>query len=140
MVQEAHLIHEFDDDFYGSELSVVIVGYIRDEQSFASLGCTINIDMLTETDRQTDGRTDGRTDRDRQAKDQINGQTDGRMTDNQKSLDFLCCFNVEALIAAIHSDINQASITLDRVDKFRKIKNSPFFKPDPTEEKTTDKT
>jgi riboflavin kinase len=80
---EAHLIHEFENDFYGSELSVVIVGYIRDEQSFASL---------------------------------------------------------EALIAAIHSDINKASITLDRVDKFRKIKSSPFFKPHSTKEKTIDET
>jgi riboflavin kinase len=72
------LIHEFENDFYGSELSVVIVGYIRDEQSFASL--------------------------------------------------------------AIHSDINKASITLDRVDKFRKIKSSPFFKPHSTKEKTIDET
>lgn len=33
------MIHEFPDDFYGAELSIAIVGFLRDEKSFASLGC-----------------------------------------------------------------------------------------------------
>ena len=38
IVQEAHLIHEFEDDFYGSELKLVILGYIRPEKNYDSLG------------------------------------------------------------------------------------------------------
>ncbi|XP_062511954.1 riboflavin kinase-like [Corticium candelabrum] len=80
---EAHLIHEFPEDFYGSELSIVVVDFLRDEKSFPSL---------------------------------------------------------EALIAAIHADINGASINLDRNDKYLKIKQSPFFQRETTkeEEGTTD--
>ncbi|XP_065841675.1 riboflavin kinase-like [Oscarella lobularis] len=70
---EAHLLHEFADDFYGAELSVVVVGYLRDEKSFPSL---------------------------------------------------------DALIQAIHGDISEARITLDRVDKYRRLNMSPFFDED----------
>lgn len=34
---ETHLMHQFDKDFYGSELGVVILGYIRPETNFDSL-------------------------------------------------------------------------------------------------------
>ncbi|XP_039263026.2 riboflavin kinase-like [Styela clava] len=34
---ETHLIHKFDKDFYGSELGLVILGYIRPETNFDSL-------------------------------------------------------------------------------------------------------
>ena len=37
-LQETHIIHTFEDDFYGSELSVVILGFIRPEKDFPSLG------------------------------------------------------------------------------------------------------
>uniref|UniRef100_A0A3P9Q9E3 Riboflavin kinase n=1 Tax=Poecilia reticulata TaxID=8081 RepID=A0A3P9Q9E3_POERE len=35
---ETHVIHKFKEDFYGQTLSVVLVGYIRSEKSFPSLG------------------------------------------------------------------------------------------------------
>uniref|UniRef100_T1IZI2 Riboflavin kinase n=1 Tax=Strigamia maritima TaxID=126957 RepID=T1IZI2_STRMM len=34
---ETHIIHRFDQDFYGSTLKVAIVGYIRPEMTFNSL-------------------------------------------------------------------------------------------------------
>ncbi|XP_065885116.1 putative riboflavin kinase [Dysidea avara] len=33
---ETHILHEFPDDFYGSQLSVCMVGFIRDEMNFTS--------------------------------------------------------------------------------------------------------
>lgn len=35
---EPHLIHVFDDDFYGEELRFLVCGYVRPERSFPSLG------------------------------------------------------------------------------------------------------
>ena len=34
---ETHIIHKFDDDFYDSELVVVMLGYLRPEKNFDSL-------------------------------------------------------------------------------------------------------
>ncbi|KAH6577546.1 hypothetical protein BASA61_010574 [Batrachochytrium salamandrivorans] len=34
---EVHIIHEFPADFYGEDLKVIIVGYIRPEQNYSSL-------------------------------------------------------------------------------------------------------
>ncbi|XP_064645887.1 riboflavin kinase-like [Lineus longissimus] len=34
---ETHIIHKFDEDFYGSSLKVCLLGYIRAERSFKSL-------------------------------------------------------------------------------------------------------
>lgn len=34
---EVHLLHKFDDDFYGKEIKVIITGYIRPERDFSSL-------------------------------------------------------------------------------------------------------
>nr|AAH79807.1 MGC86418 protein [Xenopus laevis] len=39
---ETHIIHEFDKDFYGEILSIVIAGYIRPEKSFDSLDALIS--------------------------------------------------------------------------------------------------
>ena len=39
--QETHLLHEFPDDFYGSELYVCVSGYLRQEMKFDSLGRSI---------------------------------------------------------------------------------------------------
>ena len=36
--QETHVIHTFKEDFYGQTLSVVMIGYIRPEKGFDSLG------------------------------------------------------------------------------------------------------
>lgn len=36
--QETHIIQTFDNDFYGAELSVVILGFIRPEKNYPSLG------------------------------------------------------------------------------------------------------
>lgn len=34
---EVHIIHQFPNDFYGEELRVIILGYIRPEKDYASL-------------------------------------------------------------------------------------------------------
>ena len=34
---EPHLIHQFDDDFYGQSLKVVLCGILRPEKNFSSL-------------------------------------------------------------------------------------------------------
>ncbi|XP_063769918.1 riboflavin kinase [Pseudophryne corroboree] len=39
---ETHIIHQFEEDFYGETLSIVIVGYIRPEESFDSLDALIS--------------------------------------------------------------------------------------------------
>ena len=38
VLQEAHILHDFSSDFYGSMLRICILGYIRPEKSFNSLG------------------------------------------------------------------------------------------------------
>ncbi|KAF2368985.1 Riboflavin kinase domain bacterial/eukaryotic [Trinorchestia longiramus] len=39
---ETHILHEFSEDFYGSWLRVVVLGYIRPEQNFESLDLLIS--------------------------------------------------------------------------------------------------
>lgn len=34
---EVHILHEFDEDFYGKELRIIILGYLRPEKNFKSL-------------------------------------------------------------------------------------------------------
>ncbi|KAB7505449.1 Riboflavin kinase [Armadillidium nasatum] len=34
---ETHILHEFEDDFYGSVLKIILIGYIRPEKNFSSL-------------------------------------------------------------------------------------------------------
>eukprot|EP00043_Microstomoeca_roanoka_P009155 m.87205 g.87205 ORF g.87205 m.87205 type:complete len:152 (+) comp14496_c0_seq2:45-500(+) len=34
---EVHIMHEFPSDFYGSQLRMLVLGYIRPEQNFSSL-------------------------------------------------------------------------------------------------------
>ncbi|EDV28933.1 Riboflavin kinase [Trichoplax sp. H2] len=34
---EVHVIHDFENDFYGSELRVIVLGHIRPEKDFSSL-------------------------------------------------------------------------------------------------------
>lgn len=34
---ETHILHEYENDFYGQELRVVILGYLRPEKNFSSL-------------------------------------------------------------------------------------------------------
>ena len=34
---ETHIIHNFENDFYGSELIVVMLGYLRPEKNYDSL-------------------------------------------------------------------------------------------------------
>ena len=36
--QEVHILHEFGRDFYGAELRVLVLGYLRPERDFPSLG------------------------------------------------------------------------------------------------------
>lgn len=34
---ETHILHEYQSDFYGQELKVIILGYLRPEKNFSSL-------------------------------------------------------------------------------------------------------
>ncbi|XP_002738044.2 riboflavin kinase-like [Saccoglossus kowalevskii] len=34
---ETHILHEFEKDFYGSNLSLIMVGFVREERNFNSL-------------------------------------------------------------------------------------------------------
>merc|ERR1711872_147458 len=38
---ETHIMHTFPEDFYGSQLSVCMVGYVRPEQTYSSLDALI---------------------------------------------------------------------------------------------------
>lgn len=42
MFQETHILHKFDKDFYGSQLKIGLVGYLRGEKNFNSLEELIN--------------------------------------------------------------------------------------------------
>ena len=47
---EPYLIHKFHEDFYGQELRLVIVGYLRPEKNYTSLDALINaikLDIVT---------------------------------------------------------------------------------------------
>lgn len=37
-VQETHILHEFQSDFYGYEMRVLVLGYIRPEFDYISRG------------------------------------------------------------------------------------------------------
>ncbi|KAI8068036.1 hypothetical protein BC940DRAFT_300174 [Gongronella butleri] len=55
---EVHILHEFPEDFYGSELKVIVMGYIRPEQNYPSLDALIT-DIRTDMEvaRQSLSRT-----------------------------------------------------------------------------------
>ncbi|KAH8024299.1 hypothetical protein HPB51_022418 [Rhipicephalus microplus] len=36
-VKETHIMHKFDEDFYGAVLKVVVLGFLRPEKNFSSL-------------------------------------------------------------------------------------------------------
>ena len=38
---EPHLLHKFEEDFYGSELRLLVTGYLRPEQNYPSLEALI---------------------------------------------------------------------------------------------------
>lgn len=38
---EVHIIHKFEADFYGKEMKIVILGYIRPEKDFSSMDALI---------------------------------------------------------------------------------------------------
>lgn len=47
--QETYLMHTFNEDFYGSKLKVVMLGYIRPMKDFSSLGNVLNNNLLLKT-------------------------------------------------------------------------------------------
>lgn len=47
-LQEVHLLHEFPGDFYGSHLKVVILGFVRPEYNYPSMGQSFST-MYTST-------------------------------------------------------------------------------------------
>jgi hypothetical protein len=36
--QEVHILHQFEDDFYGETMRMLVLGHIRPERNFDSLG------------------------------------------------------------------------------------------------------
>lgn len=44
MIQEVHIMHKYEDvDFYGEEAAIVVLGFIRPELKFKSLGKYSNV-------------------------------------------------------------------------------------------------
>ncbi|KAI9498004.1 hypothetical protein BDB00DRAFT_755662 [Zychaea mexicana] len=46
---EVHIIHEFKDDFYGIDIRVIVLGYVRPEQNYPSLDALIR-DIRTDVE------------------------------------------------------------------------------------------
>lgn len=46
---EVHIIHKFDEDFYGKELKVIVLGYIRPELNYTNVEALIK-DINTDID------------------------------------------------------------------------------------------
>jgi riboflavin kinase len=42
-LQEIHIIHKYDDDFYDAKITMVVVGFLRPEQNFPSLGVSLAV-------------------------------------------------------------------------------------------------
>lgn len=42
MMQEVHVLHDFGNDFYGKELRIVMLGFIRPEYNYTSLESLID--------------------------------------------------------------------------------------------------
>lgn len=53
---ETHILHKFDSDFYGKELKVGILGYLREEKNFSSLKDLI--DAINDDIKQAGDRLD----------------------------------------------------------------------------------
>lgn len=56
--QEPHLLHTFEEDFYGEKLHLVLCGFIRNELNFNSLGEMYDDELKGELNdplRQTEG-------------------------------------------------------------------------------------
>lgn len=101
------MIHTFKEDFYGEILSVVMVGYIRPEKSFDSLG-KLSIALK-----------------------QAHAHTFKIVTISCYFYPFLCilhlcCRHTEALIAAITTDIEEAKVKLE-LPEHLKLKEDNFF-------------
>ena len=106
--QETHLIHKFKEDFYGQTLSVAMVGYIRPERGFNSLGKTrdpLHIHVF------------------------VDSHMHALDTDSQPSRRCNLCvlYFTEELIAAIHGDIEEAKKKLD-LPEHLKLKEDNFFR------------
>lgn len=37
-LQEVHILHTFDNDFYGEKMKIIVLDYIRQEKDFTSIG------------------------------------------------------------------------------------------------------
>lgn len=108
------MIHKFKEDFYGQMLSVAMVGYIRPERGFESLGKILSCSLeLTPTSHDlTDATTPCSL---------------TRTHTHSVTLTHGCVFLPDELKAAIHSDIEEAKIKLD-LPEHLKLKEHHFFK------------
>lgn len=57
MRQEVHIIHPFAHDFYGHDMSVLVLGYIRPELDYVSKGSSALTYVLTFEKAMTYGRS-----------------------------------------------------------------------------------
>ncbi|KAF7722106.1 riboflavin kinase [Apophysomyces ossiformis] len=48
-IKEVHVIHEFPEDFYGVDIRVLVLGYVRPEQNYPSLDALIR-DIRTDVE------------------------------------------------------------------------------------------
>lgn len=39
LLQEVHILHDYKIDFYGQDVGIAVLGFIRPEMKFSSLGC-----------------------------------------------------------------------------------------------------
>lgn len=101
------MIYTFKEDFYGEVLSVVMVGYIRPEKSFDSLGKM----YISHTHMHTHKHF---------------GVIYIHLICVFLLVFHLCCQHTEALIAAITADIEEAKVKLELPDHL-KLKGDNFF-------------
>lgn len=94
------MIHTFKEDFYGEILSVVMVGYIRPERSYDSLGKCLSF-LITDTSLSSS-------------------------LHRSHTLAVSSLFLIEALITAINNDIEEAKFKLS-LPEHLKLREDNFF-------------
>lgn len=117
---EPHLIHVFDDDFYGEELKFLVCGYVRPERSFPSLGQFQKHARASSSANEFVCFCDDPTRRGRAALSEgifrmsvVSDPPTFHITHNLISLSGTHA-HTDALIAEIHHDISVAKAELDK--------------------------
>jgi hypothetical protein len=56
-LQEVHVLNKYEDDFYGDEMRIVVLGCIRPEQKFSSVGESTRSLHLFQVERSSEPHT-----------------------------------------------------------------------------------